>query len=214
MKRIIQIITLIFFTTSSSAQSSVEAINILDKAYSGYIASDGITLSFTSVTKEADGREYEPQKGKAFIRDNKFRVEMETMNIWFNGETQWVLLKDVQEVNISTPSVTELSAVSPLSLLGIYKEGYNLEPPVSKTLNGKNVYIIDMTPIASNSEIKAISAAVDKANHTLVQVVLTMSNNSQSMIEITDYNANFRYNATEFEFDKTKYPDVEIVDLR
>ena len=176
--------------------------------------SNGIKLSFTSSVGEAGANQFDAQKGEAFIKGNKFRLEMDEMNIWFDGTTQWVLLKDVDEVNISNPTESELASVSPLALLGIYREGYSLKAPVSKTVNGKNVNFIDMTPVAANSDIKAISVAVDKTNNRLVQVIMTMSNDILTKIDITDYNDNFKFNDSEFIFNKNNHPGVEIVDLR
>ena len=214
MKRLASILLVLSLTVAAFGQDSPQSRTILDKTHSGYMLSNGIKLSFTSSVGEAGANQFDAQKGEAFIKGNKFRLEMDEMNIWFDGTTQWVLLKDVDEVNISNPTESELASVSPLALLGIYREGYSLKAPVSKTVNGKNVNFIDMTPVAANSDIKAISVAVDKTNNRLVQVIMTMSNDILTKIDITDYNDNFKFNDSEFIFNKNNHPGVEIVDLR
>jgi outer membrane lipoprotein-sorting protein len=214
MKRLASILLVLSITLIAIAQDSSQSRAILDKTHSAYMLSDGIKLSFTSAMGEAGSNDFDSQKGEAFIKGNKFRLEMEDMIIWFDGTTQWVLLKDVDEVNISNPTESELATVSPVALLSIYKEGYTLKAPVTKTVNGKSVYSIDMNPIAVNSDIKSISVAVDKTNNRLVQVILTMSNDLLTKIDITDYNDNFKYNDSEFTFNKNNHLGVEIVDLR
>lgn len=214
MKRLASILLVLSLTVAAFGQDSPQSRAILDKTHSGYMLSNGIKLSFTSSIGEAGANLFDSQKGEAFIKGNKFRLEMDEMDIWFDGTTQWVLLKDVDEVNISNPTESELASVSPLALLGIYREGYTLKAPVSKTVNGKNVNYIDMTPVAANSDIKAISVAVDKTNNRLVQVIMTMSNDILTKIDITDYNDNFKFNDSEFIFNKNNHPGVEIVDLR
>jgi len=214
MKRNILTIAALLFAFVVSAQSPGEAKAILDKAYTAYEASQGIVLSFTSTTMEADGKTYMTQSGKAFIKGDRFRLEMEAMDIWFDGETQWVWLKDVGEVNISNPNGQEIAAISPLALLGMYKKGYTLKAPRTQTVNGKNVHLLEMVPAVTNNDFKAVSVAIEKNSHTLVQVILTMSNGMTNKIDITNYNANHKFSAAEFKFDKTGHQDLEIIDLR
>ncbi len=214
MKRYSSILLLLLFTLHVVAQNSVEAKDILDKAYANWVASNGIKLSFSATSKEPDGTEYEPQEGEAYIKGNKFRLEMNTMIIWFDGVTQWVLLKDVNEVNISNPTASDLHSVSPLSLLGIYKEGFTFKPPVAKAINGESVYQVEMLPEPRNRNYKNITVAINKERTTLVQAILIMDNGVQNVINISNYNANYNFLDSEFSFDKAKYPAVEIVDLR
>jgi outer membrane lipoprotein-sorting protein len=136
------------------------------------------------------------------------------MDIWFDGETQWVWMKDVNEVNISNPSAQEIATISPLALLGMYKNGYTLKAPRSQTMNGKNVYVVEMIPATSNKEFKAVKTAIEKNSYTLVQVILTMKNGMTNKIDITDYNANHLLSDATFKFDVTAYPKVQIIDLR
>lgn len=214
MKRITFIIALVFATISVVAQNSADARKLLDKTYNAYIGSDGISLKFNTTYIDSNGNEYDPQKGEAFIKGDKFRLEMDAMNIWFDGKTQWVLMKDIDEVNISNPTDSELASVSPLALLGIYKDGVTLNNPESKTINGEDVYVVEMTPTKKNIDFKAISVAVHKTKNILVEALLTMPDGSKNRIDITDYNSNYKFEDKEFSFDKSLYPDVEVIDLR
>jgi len=125
LKKYILTATALFFALATFPQNNSSARAMLDKAYAAYEASSGIRLSFQSMTLEPDGTEYISQTGIASIRGNKFKIETEAVDIWFDGETQWVLMKDVNEVNISNPTGQEIAAISPLALLGMYKNGYD-----------------------------------------------------------------------------------------
>jgi outer membrane lipoprotein-sorting protein len=96
----------------------------------------------------------------------------------------------------------------------MYKSGYSLKAPVSATVNGKNVYQIQMTPTAGNKDFTSVVASIDKKSHTLVQVILTTVNGVKTKIDITGYNPDHQFDEPFFRFDKALYPDVEIVDLR
>jgi outer membrane lipoprotein-sorting protein len=139
---------------------------------------------------------------------------MSGIDIWFNGTTQWVLMRDVDEVNITGPTGNDIAAISPLALLGMYKSGFSLNQPVSKTVNGRNSYVIDMVPAASNNDFREVTVAIDKQTNTIVQVNLTLSNGMKNRIDITNYNANHNFPDSEFVFNPNNHPNVEIVDLR
>ena len=214
MKKSIFTILTILFAFGLFAQNSAESRKIIDKTYNDYISSEGIKLSFVLTTIDSDGEEYDSQKGVASIKANKFYLEMNDMDVWFDGKTQWVLMKNIDEVNISNPSESELTSISPLALLGIYKDGYLLKAPLSKTLNNKNVYQIEMTPMNAGKDFKSIKINIDKASGRLTQALFTLKNNMKTKIDITDYNDNYKFGDSDFIFDKSKYKDTDVIDLR
>ncbi len=214
MKKNILTVAVFFFALTAYPQNSGEAKAILDRAFAAFEASAGIKLSFKSATVDKDGTEYETQSGEAIIKGNRFKIQTDAADIWFDGETQWILIKEVNEVNIINPTGQELASISPLALLGMYRNGYKLKAPVSKTVNGKKVNQIDMVPVTGNNDFKAVSVAVDMASNNIVQIILTMGNGMKNRIEISDCNSNYKFIDSEFRFDKNKHPGVEIVDLR
>ena len=213
-RNILTIAVLLITLMVHSQQPSAEAKVLLDKTYASFETSKGIRLTFRAATLGSDGSEQAAMEGTAFIKGDKFRLETNQMDVWFDGSTQWVLMKEVNEVNISSPTQDEITAVSPLALLGIYRHGYILTAPVSKTIHSRQVQLIRMVPAVGNMEYKEVEAAIDQKSHTLVQVTLTMQNGSKQRIDISDYNANHNFADGEFRFDKNSHPNVEIIDLR
>lgn len=214
MKTILSLLSIFLLSGYTFSQNQNEAKALLDKAYATYEASDGIRLSFKSTMTDKDGTAYAPQSGEAFIKGDKFKLEMEAMDIWFDGKTQWVLMKDMNEVNISTPTGNEIAAISPLALLGMYKNGFTLKAPASKTIHGRSTHLIDMIPVNPSKEFKSITAAIDKESGNVIQVTLTLADGMKNIINISAYNSNHQFSDTMFRFDKNDHPGVEIVDLR
>lgn len=212
-KSIITIFTL-FLSLGIFAQNSAESRNIVDKTYKDYISSDGIKLSFTLTTIDSQGQEYDTQKGKASVKGDKFHLETTDMDVWFDGKTQWVLMKSIKEVNVSNPSDSEVASISPLALLGLYREGYVLKSPINKSLKNRSVYQINMIPVNGNAEFKDITVYIDKTSSRLLQAEFTMKNNMKSKIDITDYNDNYKFSDSDFVFDITQNRDLEVIDLR
>lgn len=214
MKQITLILTLLFVTLAAQAQESSKAKAILDRAYNAYTASEGIKLSFKLYVTDSNGDAYRPETGTAMVKGDKFRITTNSVDTWFDGKTQWVLIKDVNEVNITNPTNEEVATISPLALLGMYKNGYTLRNPVSKTINGKSAHVIEMIPAKSNKEFVSVSVAIDKKSNTILQVNLKLKNGMTNKIDITKYIDNYKFANSDFVFDKNKHKGVEIIDLR
>lgn len=213
MRKITIIILSLAVAMAGYAQSNSESKSLLDRAYQVYENSKGIKIDF-SFSMIEDGVVQIQQSGVAMVRGNKFKIESEGVDTWFDGKTQWVLMKDFEEVNISEPSMEELASISPTALLGMYKSGYNLDKPISKTVNGKKVSEIKLTPTSSRSEFNNVVVSIDSANNTLVQVWLLLKNGVENKINIKNYNTNYNFADKDFIFNKSNYPNVEIIDLR
>lgn len=214
MKPVLFIISILFLSSPAFSQNPGDAKTILDKTHAAYRASEGIRLSFTTSSLDQKGTPSDIQPGEAYIKGDKFKLEMEAMDVWFDGKTQWVYMKEVNEVNISQPTDQEVASISPMALLSMYKSGYTLREPVSDTVNGKNAYRIEMFPDSAPRDFQSIGVSIDKTSHQLLQVILTFNNGQKTRIDITKYNANYKFLDNEFTFDSNAHPGVEIVDLR
>jgi outer membrane lipoprotein-sorting protein len=214
MKKFSLLFTAILFTAAVSAQNSTRARAILDNARITYEQSNGVSFNFKIVTADANGKSYPAQSGKAMAKRNKFKLEMPDVETWFDGTTQWVWVKSTNEVNISRPTNEELTSISPTVLLNLYKNGFALTDPVSKSINGKSASVIKLMPTSTRSDFKQISIAIDTKNNAVVQIQTWTKDNSRNTIDITNYNTNNNFSDSMFVFDKSKHPGAEIIDLR
>ena len=214
MKSFILTISALLLFTLLYGQSSAESKAILDKANQLFEKSEGVKLTFTLNTEEADGTTYEPQSGTAFVKGDKFKLDIPYATTWFDGKTQWVLLKDANEVNISNPSSQELASISPLALLNIYKTDYTLKSPENKTIKNKEVVQIEMTPMNKSQDFKSITLVIEKKTNAVVQINFTTNGGIKNSLSISEYNTNNSFTNDLFSFNKHNHPGVEVIDLR
>jgi outer membrane lipoprotein-sorting protein len=214
MRSIIFSLSILFFSATLYAQSSAESKAILDKASQLFEQSEGVKLSFVLAPDSPDGGNFEPQEGVAFIKRNKFKLDMPYSTTWFDGTTQWVLLKDANEVNISSPAAEDLVSISPLGLLNMYKTNYTLKSPTTRTFNGNATTEIEMTPINKRQDFERLTIAIDKKTNSVVMVRFTTRDGNKNKLTISNYNSNNKYTNDLFKFNKNNHPGVEIIDLR
>ncbi|MDR2955745.1 MAG: outer-membrane lipoprotein carrier protein LolA [Prevotella sp.] len=202
---------LLFISVMASAQN---ARSILDKASEIYNQSGGITAAFTLDTKDTKQGATYSYDGKAYMKGDKFRIEIPDAITWFDGETQWVYVKDTEEVNVSNPTGDELQAISPSSLFSIYKSGFNLKYKGEKKDNTKLLYEIELTPENKNSEFSRIIVQIDKGSNMFHRITLVDKVGLENILTIKKYMTQQELPDQTFRFNKSDYPDVEVVDLR
>ncbi len=209
-----RLFTFALFITLASLASAQNARAILDKASEAYNKAGGVTVSFTLDAKDLKAKNTYSYDGKAYMKGNKFKIEIPDAITWFDGTTQWVYVKDTEEVNISNPSGEELQGVSPSALFGIYKKGYNLSYKGEKRAGGKVLQQVELTPQKKGADITKILVEIDKTTSVFSTITLTDKSGIQNILSIKNYQTGNNIPETTFTFNKKDYPKADIVDLR
>lgn len=210
----IKLSILILFAAMTSMANAQDAQAILDKASEAYNKAGGVETSFTLDTKDTKAKETYSYDGKAYMKGDKFRIEIPDATTWFDGTTQWVYIKDTEEVNVSAPSGNELQAISPSVLFNIYKKGYKLSYKGERNITGKTIQEVELIPQKKGGDFTRIIVQIDKANNIFHKITLIDKTGLENELTIKNYQTGRNLSDSSFRFDKKDYPDVEIIDLR
>ena len=210
----IKLILIPLFFVSFFCYSQNDAKSVMDKVSAVYSNEIGFVLDFTLNTEDTQSKITYSHDGKAYIKGNKFKIEVPDGITWFDGKTQWVFMNGGDEVNVSNPSGEELAAISPVALLNLYKSGFKLSKKEQKTQKGQVIYVIEMIPVKRGSDILKIVLSVDRVSYRIASITLEGKDkvNNHLLVRSQARDTNMLDNV--FVFDKKKYPDVEIIDLR
>ena len=211
MKRILSIFALLLSVFCLNAQN---AKNILDKANLAYNQAGGIVASFTVNTEDVKGKTVYSQDGKAYLKGNKFKIDVPDGITWFDGKTQWVYAKGGDEVNVSNPTGEELAGVSPSVLLGLYKTGFKLNYKGEKKEKSKTVYVVEMIPLGKKTEFSKMVVNIDKSSNIFTSVSTFGKDGVNNHLIITKIQTGVNLLDNSFLFNKKEYPVVEVIDLR
>lgn len=201
MNRIYTLFFLLMLTLSLSAQQDTKAKDILDKTVEKYNQSKGISVIFGG-----------SQSGKLLLKGEKFQLTTQDVTTWFDGQTQWSYLKQNEEVNISTPTPEELRAINPYAWLSLYKQGFNYRYSGVKTREGKQGHEIVLTP-QTKQDIQSITLLIGSDYEPIYIGILPTEGQMQEFI-VHNYRTQLNLNDNAFRFDKNKYPNAEIIDMR
>ena len=123
------------FGQNNLAKDILNQLNLTTKSYKNI----SIEFSFTFVNASQNIKEN--QKGKLVLHNNKFRLEMNNQIIINNGETQWIYLNDLNEVQIMEHD-PEDETMNPNKIFSIYEEDYKYNYIESKLEAGKQIHVI------------------------------------------------------------------------
>jgi len=104
--------------------------------------------------------------------------------------------------------------MSPSKLFTIYEKGYKNSYIELKSLNGKNMHIIDLFSIESNA-FKKIQLQIDADKNQLDNIILYDKNGGSFTYLITNFKTNVENtDDNTYKFIAEDYKDVQIIDLR
>lgn len=202
MKRLfLSIITCLLAAVSISA---LDAKSVLDKASANFKKCPSVTIGYT-VSSGGDS-----DNGTITLQGQKFCNKMSNMTVWFDGKTMWSLNKDNEEVNVTTPTATQVAKMNPYAFLSIYKKGY-------KVAFGKNTnqyYEVVLTAQDAKTSVQKLTVRISRSSYQPMHVVMSSKKTGDMTISINSYKKGKKQADAAYQFNKSKYPDIEVIDLR
>ncbi|MDR2626996.1 MAG: outer-membrane lipoprotein carrier protein LolA [Dysgonamonadaceae bacterium] len=196
------------------AQKDANAGKLLDKSAETFARAGGISASFTLNIKNTGAKTAESFDGSILMKGDKFFLSTPETDSWFDGKTQWVYMKNSKEVNISEPTQQELQMMTPSVLFNVYKKGFNYKYTGERTdLKGYPVYELELIPRKKTGVTKVI-IQIGKKDNLPVSISIINKNGINNIIHINKYQTGQNFSDDLFVFNKKKYPEVEIIDLR
>jgi outer membrane lipoprotein carrier protein len=165
-------------------------------------------FKFENVTQEIS----ENQKGNIKIESNKFRLELNQQIIISDDTTQWIYLKESNELQIMEYDSLD-DMISPNKLFTIYEEGYKNSYVELKNESDITLHIIDLFPIESNA-FQKIQLQINSEKIQLHNIILFDKNGGSFTYLITKFITDAILDDKLFKFNTAEYPEIEIIDLR
>jgi len=198
MERLKFLLLLFIISVASYGQTAKQ---VLDKAANAVSNKSGITASFNLKGGQMN------DKGTISIKGKKFHAITPDVIIWFDGKTQWTLLKKNEEVNVSTPNEAQLQALNPYNFIYMYKNGYTY---TMKKQSG--TYEVSLKATDKKRLVQEMVLSINAKTYIPSKIRVKHSK-GWNTIEISNFKkANLSDN--EFRFNSKDFPQAEVIDLR
>ena len=192
------------------AQFNPEAKTYLAKAADNVKTSNGIEAKFEVILENKQEDFNEKSEGSVLLKGDKFKLSIMGFDSYFDGTTMWTHMVEEGEVNISTPDPDDEDGLTPVNIFSLYENGFNFKIVEDATTN----ISIDMFPIDRDKPFSKINVIINKTNNQFVSVTSIGKDGINNTIKITAFKKDLNLADTIFAFDKSKFADVEIIDMR
>ncbi len=155
-------------------------------------------------------------QGEFILKDPKYIMKMNNMEIYFDGKTLWNYLADEEEVNINTPDQNTEDQdffENPSLFFSDYRKGFYYKLINKEEHDGKTYAIIDLYPNDLNKPYSRIRIYINKDSLELFSARYFGKNGIHYQLEINNYDFS-QVEDNIFQFDPSCYPNIEVIDLR
>lgn len=205
MKKLILLTILLPIVCLGQDQRAKSILDKLSKKTSAYSSIEAhFTNNFSSPAADLN----ESQSGIIYLQGDAFKLELDAQTIISDGETNWIYLKDEEEVNITEDEEDE-NEISPSKIFTIYEEGYKYQFVKEDSKN----YHINLFPEESGAFTR-IELFIDKAKMQISSFVMVDKQGSLYSYIINSFIPNKSFSTNFFQFDVSKFPNVDVIDLR
>lgn len=203
------LLTQLFLSISLSVFSQFDpnAQTYLDDLSKAVKSADGLVIDFeATVSNIAGEEEVNNEEGKLLLKQNFHKLEIGDSETYGDGESQWILYPNEQEVTIQP---LEEGEITPASIFTIYKEGYRFRILVES----EDKVAVELSPEDRDSDYVRITLYIDIAQQQLEAFAAQGKNGMITSIKITNWETKALEDST-VKFDASKHPDIDIIDLR
>ena len=213
MKYTITII-LAVFSLFSQAQSHDKAKEILDKVSAKTKSYPSIVADFSFSLENQQEDISEVYEGNIILKGNKYKVNLMDVDTYFDGTVMYTHMLDAEEVNITIPDLEDEETLNPATIFTIYEEGYTFNFVADGSVNGKACYEIDLYPTNRDKPFSRIKLLILKDNLQIYSIRQVGKDGNNYTVIVKNMKTNTQINNTTFAFDKTKNPNVDVIDMR
>ncbi len=204
--------TLSIFAEAQKSDPAAKAI--LDAVSAKFKTFKSVQANFSYKVENAAGKALSNKTGKIMMKGTKYNVNFSGQEIFCNGTTVWNHDTSVHEVTISNLDASS-GMITPQKLFtNFYDNDFRYILNGEKRVGTKTVQEIELTPKDKSKPFHKVYLQIDKATKTIYSTKVLENAGNRYIYTVTTMKTNAALADALFTFDKSKYPGVEVVDLR
>jgi len=199
---------------AQTPENKAKAKKILDKVSATTKAFTTIDAQFTFELNNQQQNIKEKAVGTIKIKGSKYQLKLMGTTTFCNGKTIWTVLEEDEEVNISDVDPSDDKTLNPAQVFTMYEKGFKYYFLKEIFEDTRALYVIDLIPENPDSEFSRIRLKIDKVKNTVYSMQRFGNDGNIYTIKIKKYTTNKSMPDSMFIFNKSKYPDFDIIDNR
>jgi outer membrane lipoprotein carrier protein len=212
MKGILTIALILISFNSFSQTKDAKATALLDEVSTKTKSYKSIKADFSYKMENKQAKINEEKTGSLILSDDKYRLTIAGQAVICDGKTIWTYIEESNEVQINNLDNKD-DALTPSKLLTSYNANYKSKIIKDNNQTDPNIETLELIPNVTKNFTKAI-VAIDKTKKQIKIFSLYDKNGNIFTYKISKFQTDIPITAADFSFDKSKFPGVEVIDMR
>lgn len=213
MKRLMLLLVAFFAVSLSAQQHDGGATAIVTGLAQKYEGFSSMKIHYT-LKVEKDKKILSSATGDMVVAGNQYAAEMAGQQLFCDGTTMWNYQPESNEVSIfDYDPADEDNMLNPAKILKNWSKIYSAKLIREELQKNRMIQIIDLKPLKM-SDIYKVRLFVDKNKKELTAIAMYETDNTISTYYIDKFVPNATVAKSQFVFDVSRHPDVEVNDMR
>lgn len=201
-----------FAQTQQDRAAEVKGEQLLKEASQQIKSYRSLKIQFTYEMENAQLNVKESMKGELLSQGDRYHMLVDGNLFISDGVNTWSYLEEMNEVYVNLLENSE-GGLTPTSIINEFETQFRARYIRQETHKGKRVEIIDLVPIAPQAFYK-YRVALDTTSKMLVYTIAYDREGGTYTYNIDRVEPNASIPAGQFTFNASRFPGVEIIDLR
>ena len=203
-----------FAQPKGMGKNDTDAKKVLDAVSAKFKSFKTITAKFSLKIENAAGKVQATKSGVVNLKGTKYKINVTGQDIYSDGNTTWTYEKASNEVQINKVE-NSVNTITPQKMFtNFYDKDFLYKTNSDTKVGGKLMQEIELTPIDKSKPFFKVLVAIDKATQTIRQTKVFEKNGNRYTYSVVSMSTNTNLPDNLFVFDTSKYPKVEVIDLR
>ena len=213
MKNILLGFGIMALTTAVFAQGKdPKATALLDEVSTKTKAYKTIQADFTYTMENKQAKINETKTGVLLVSGDKYKLTASGQVVICDGKTVWTYLKESNEVQVNNLENKD-DALTPSKLLTSYNKNYKATIIKDRDAADPSLEAIELIPNTQKNFTKAV-LIVDKTKKQVRAFKLFDKSGNIFTYKVTKFLTDVRATASDFTFDTSNFPGVDVIDMR
>lgn len=215
IKHLLLSVSLLTIGFGAQAQDDAKGKAIVDKLMAKAKTWTTFEADFSSRLQNTTNKLDVKQEGNMKVKGKKFRLALDKNTIINDGTVLYTYNKDANEVNLSDPTEMD-QELDPSKLFTQYESGFKTQFVEEKAdAAGVTVQTVKLFPVdAGKKAYHTVVLTLDKAKVEPKSIQVLYKDGNTVTYNLKKFTVNPELADALFTFDKTKFPGVEVNDMR
>ena len=211
MKKLVFGLLAVFALNAANAQKDPNAKKVLDAVSAKFKTLKAVSANYKLTVTNKAGKNAGTKTGQIFMKGSKYKIQDKALQIFCDGATVWKYDQPANEYTVS-PVDNSGSSLTPQKLFtNFYDKDFNYKLNGTKSVGGKNLTEIELTPTDTRKAFKKVLVYIDPAQQMIVSAKIFEDANTYEY-SMSGLKTNAALTDDMFVFNPAKYPGVEKID--